>query len=55
MRNTTRGAALQTRDHRKLSAATQIVGSPTPPHAEVPPDGMMIDSTLGISAMRIEL
>jgi len=34
-------------------AATQIVGSPTPP--QKPPDGMMIDSTFGISAMRIEL
>src|SRR5262249_44194919 len=36
-------------------AATQIVGSPTPPQAPVPPDGMTIDSTFGISAMRIEL
>src|SRR5712691_10122964 len=36
-------------------AATQIVGSPTPPQAALPPDGMMIDSTFGISAMRIEL
>ena len=34
-------------------AATKIVGSPTPP--QKPPDGMMIDSTFGISAMRIEL
>jgi len=33
-------------------AATQIVGSPTPP--QDPPDGMMIDSTLGIWAIRIE-
>ena len=33
-------------------AATQIVGSPTPP--QNPPDGMMIDSTFGICAMRIE-
>jgi hypothetical protein len=32
-------------------AATQIVGSPTPP--QKPPDGMTIVSTLGISAMRI--
>jgi len=31
-------------------AATKIVGSPTPP--QNPPDGMMIDSTLGISAIR---
>src|SRR5262249_8712914 len=36
-------------------AATQIVGSPTPPQGSLPPDGMRIDSTLGISAMRIEL
>jgi len=34
-------------------AATQIVGSPTPP--QKPPEGMMIDSTFGICAMRIEL
>ncbi len=34
-------------------AATKIVGSPTPP--QKPPDGMMIDSTFGISLMRIEL
>src|SRR5438552_4189919 len=33
-------------------AATQIVGSPTPP--QKPPDGMMIDSTFGICASRIE-
>ncbi len=33
-------------------AATQIVGSPTPP--QKPPDGMTIDSTFGICAMRIE-
>ena len=33
-------------------AATQMVGSPTPP--QNPPDGMMIDSTLGICAMRME-
>ena len=33
-------------------AATQIVGSPTPP--QNPPDGMMIDSTFGICAIRIE-
>jgi len=33
-------------------AATQIVGSPTPP--QKPPDGMMIDSTFGICAIRIE-
>src|SRR5882724_277186 len=26
-------------------AATQIVGSPTPPHGSLPPDSMMIDST----------
>src|SRR5215472_5708064 len=36
-------------------AATQIVGSPTPPQGSLPPDGMRIDSTRGISAMRIEL
>src|SRR3954466_11460769 len=35
-------------------AATQMVGSPTPPHT-LPPAGMMIDSTFGISAIRIEL
>jgi hypothetical protein len=34
-------------------AAMQIVGSPTPP--QKPPLGMMIDSTLGISLIRIEL
>ena len=34
-------------------AATKMVGSPTPP--QKPPDGMMIVSTFGISAMRIEL
>lgn len=34
-------------------AATQIVGSPTPP--QNPPEGITIDSTLGICAMRIEL
>src|SRR5262245_61389581 len=33
-------------------AATQIVSSPTPP--QNPPDGMTIDSTLGICAMRME-
>ncbi len=33
-------------------AATKIVGSPTPP--QKPPDGMMIDSTFGIWAIRIE-
>src|SRR5215467_8529754 len=33
-------------------AATQIVGSPTPPQTS--PEGMMIDSTLGICAIRIE-
>ena len=33
-------------------AATQIVGSPTPP--QKPPEGMMIASTFGICAMRIE-
>ena len=38
---------------RTAGAATQIVGSPTPP--QNPPDGMMIDSTFGISLMRIEL
>jgi len=31
----------------------QIVGSPTPP--QKPPLGMMIDSTFGISLIRIEL
>src|ERR1700747_849899 len=30
-------------------AATQIVGSPTPPQGSLPPDGKRIDSTLGIS------
>jgi hypothetical protein len=34
-------------------AATKIVGSPTPP--QNPPDGITIDSTLGISLMRITL
>ena len=34
-------------------AATKIVGSPTPPQKS--PYGMMIDSTLGISLIRIEL
>src|SRR4029077_17544788 len=34
-------------------AATQIVGSPTPPQKS--PDGMMTTSTLGISSMRITL
>ena len=33
--------------------ATHMVGSPTPP--QNPPEGMTIDSTLGICAMRIEL
>jgi hypothetical protein len=33
-------------------AATQIVGSPTPP--QNPPEGMMIASTFGICAIRIE-
>ena len=33
-------------------AATQIVGSPTPP--QNPPEGMTIDSTFGIWAIRIE-
>jgi len=33
-------------------AATQIVGSPTPP--QNPPDGMMIASTFGICEIRIE-
>src|SRR3989442_14961773 len=37
---------------RTAGAATQIVGSPTPP--QNPPDGMTIDSTLGICAIRIE-
>jgi putative transposase len=37
---------------RTAGAATQIVGSPTPP--QNPPDGMMIDSTFGIWAIRIE-
>ena len=36
-------------------AATQIVGSPTPPHGPSPPDWMMIDSTFGIWPIRIEL
>src|SRR6266436_4655798 len=36
-------------------AATQIVGSPTPPQGSLPPDGIRIDSTFGISPMRIEL
>ena len=34
-------------------AATQIVGSPTPPQKS--PDGMTMVYTFGISAMRIEL
>ena len=38
---------------RTACAATQIVGSPIPP--QNPPDGMMIDSTFGICAIRIEL
>src|SRR5262249_61871524 len=33
-------------------AATQIVGSPTPPQTS--PEGMMIDSPLGICALRID-
>ena len=33
--------------------ATQMVGSPTPP--QNPPLGITIDSTFGISFMRIEL
>src|SRR5207237_1959344 len=33
-------------------AATQIVGSPIPP--QNPPDGITIDSTFGICAIRIE-
>src|SRR5215470_12539894 len=37
---------------RTAGAATQMVGSPTPP--QNPPDGMMIDSTFGIWAIRIE-
>ena len=37
---------------RTAGAATQIVGSPIPP--QNPPDGMMIDSTFGICAIRIE-
>ncbi len=37
---------------RTAGAATQMVGSPTPP--QNPPDGMMIDSTFGICAIRIE-
>jgi hypothetical protein len=37
---------------RTAGAATQIVGSPTPP--QNPPDGMMMDSTFGIWATRIE-
>ncbi len=37
---------------RTAGAATQIVGSPTPP--QKPPDGMMIVSTFGIWAIRIE-
>jgi hypothetical protein len=35
-------------------AATQIVGSPMPPHGPLPPLGMMIDSTFGIVAIRME-
>ncbi len=38
---------------RTAGAATKIVGSPTPP--QNPPDGMMMDSTFGISSMRKEL
>ncbi len=37
---------------RTAGAATQIVGSPTPP--QKPPDGMRIVSTFGICAIRIE-
>src|SRR5687768_11405650 len=37
---------------RTAGAATQMVGSPTPP--QNPPDGMTIDSTFGICLMRIE-
>lgn len=37
---------------RTAGAATQMVGSPTPP--QNPPEGMMIDSTFGICAIRIE-
>ncbi len=37
---------------RTAGAATQMVGSPIPP--QNPPDGMMIDSTLGICAIRME-
>lgn len=37
---------------RTAGAATQIVGSPTPP--QKPPDGMMIASTFGICAIRME-
>src|SRR3981081_3281452 len=40
-------------ERMRLPVAAKIVGSPTPP--QNPPDGMMIDSTFGISAMRIEL
>jgi hypothetical protein len=36
-------------------AATQMVGSPIPPHGTSPPGCRMIDSTFGISAIRIEL
>ena len=39
---------------RTAGAATQIVGSPTPPHG-VPPVGITIDSTFGILAIRSEL
>ena len=35
-------------------AATQMVGSPTPPQGSLPPVGMTIDSTFGICAIRIE-
>ena len=35
-------------------AATQMVGSPTPPQTR-PPPSMRVDSTYGISLMRIEL
>ena len=38
---------------RTAGAATQMVGSPTPP--QKPPDGMMIVSTFGICAMRIDV
>src|SRR3954454_7582639 len=35
-------------------AATQMVGSPTPPHGPEPPLGIRIDSTFGICAIRME-